>query len=119
MPKLVSYIHVALSHDSEEGAEIAAKLAKYPEGERSRVVRAAVLAYLRSTGEAGWRKKKSETGSKRPESEEEQRQSQFSARESQRTVSETISDTGEGQEDASDNLNGLAAKAKGLFGLIK
>lgn len=47
VPNLVSFLHVRLNLNVAEDAEIYRNLTKLPEGERSRTVRVALLAYFK------------------------------------------------------------------------
>jgi hypothetical protein len=57
MPNLVAYLHVRLNLNRAEDAEIYQNLGKLPEGERSKMIRIALLAYFK--GELGGRERKS------------------------------------------------------------
>ena len=52
MPNL-SFLHVSLNLDTAEGREIAEGLARLPERQRSAIVRAALLGYLKRQSENG------------------------------------------------------------------
>ncbi len=47
MPNLVAYLHVRLNLNITEDAEIYRNLTKLPEGDRSRMVRTALLEYFK------------------------------------------------------------------------
>ena len=58
MPNLVAYLHVRLNLNIPEDAEIYRNLTKLPEGERSRMVRIALLAYFKGEVTSGERRTK-------------------------------------------------------------
>lgn len=58
MPNLVAYLHVRLNLNIAEDAEIYRYLTKLPEGERSRMVRAALLAHFKGSIASGERRTK-------------------------------------------------------------
>jgi hypothetical protein len=58
MPNLVAYLHVRLNLNRAEDAEIYRNLGKLPEGERSKKVRIALLAYFKGEISGGGRKSK-------------------------------------------------------------
>jgi len=58
MPNLVAYLHVRLNLNIAEDAEIYQSLTKLPEGERSRMVRIALLAYFKGSFVSGERRTK-------------------------------------------------------------
>jgi hypothetical protein len=53
MPNLVAYLHVRLNLNMAEDAEIYRNLTRLPVGERSRMVRVALLAYFKGEITAG------------------------------------------------------------------
>ncbi len=55
MPNLVAYLHVRLNLNIAEDAEIHRNITRLPEGERSRTIRVALLAYFK--GESAGRGK--------------------------------------------------------------
>lgn len=56
VPNLVSFLHVRLNLNVAEDAEIYRNLTKLPEGERSRTIRVALLAYFKGEITGGERR---------------------------------------------------------------